>query len=215
VASPLTPRILGALVTLAVAACAWWLLAPVQVGGQTGYATVNGTSMQPGLESGDLVLVRRTSSYGVGDAVLFRSETLGGRHVLHRIVDTENGRFVTRGDNRRRNDPDRTAPRDVVGRIWLTVPGAGAWVGWLARPLLLATFLFVLVFAVLAGGREVSRRRRPDMPPVRTDPPEAAARARAGGTAARSLLTRRSSRPGSSRCSPSPRGVVRWARRRP
>jgi signal peptidase I len=187
--TPLTQRVLGALVTLVLVACAWWLLAPVQVGGHTGYAIVSGTSMEPGLESGDLVLVRRSASYGVGDAVLFRSETLGGEHVLHRIVATENGRLVTRGDNRRRNDPDRTAPADVVGRIWLTVPGVGAWVAWLARPVPLAIFLFVLVFALLAGGREVSRRRRPAAAPIRTDPPDAAARARAGGATARSLLT--------------------------
>jgi signal peptidase I len=67
-----SPRTLaGLLLSLALLAVGWWLLGPVQLGGPTGFAIVNGNSMEPRLERGDLVLVRKRSSYDVGDVVLY------------------------------------------------------------------------------------------------------------------------------------------------
>ena len=66
-----TPRIGTALAALVVAGLAWWLLAPTQLGGSTGYAVVVGQSMEPEIERGDLVLVRQRGEYGVGDVVLY------------------------------------------------------------------------------------------------------------------------------------------------
>ncbi len=150
-----------------VIAAAWWFLAPTQLGGKTGYVLVRGSSMQPQLEQGDLAITRARQSYDVDDVILFESDTLGGAHVLHRIVSVENGRFVTRGDNRTTDDPDRLTDQAVLGNLWLTIPAAGTWLNWLGQPLPLAAFLFVLVFCVLAGGREASKRRaRPHVAPV-------------------------------------------------
>jgi signal peptidase len=152
-------RAAGLVLPLAAVAALWWFLAPPQVGGRTAWAVVDGNSMAPGLASGDLVLVRARSSYDVDDVVLFASETLGGAHVLHRIVGAESGRFVTRGDNRTQVDPDSLTADAIVGRLWLTIPGVGAALAWIGRPLPLAILLFLLVFLALAGGRERSRRR--------------------------------------------------------
>jgi signal peptidase I len=167
---PLTRAVAGLLTLLALAA-AWWLLAPVQIGGGTGYAIVSGTSMEPGLNSGDLVLTRKQRSYGVGDAVLYQSDTLDA-HVLHRVVGTERGRLVVRGDNRTENDPDTPTAGQVVGRLWVTIPGAGGLVVWLRQPLHLGILLFLLAFLVLSGGREVSRRRGRGRGEIRYDPHE-------------------------------------------
>ncbi len=168
---PSRNRLVGGLLTLALVVVAWLLLAPTQIGGRTGYAVIKGNSMEPGLHQGDLVLVRSRSSYGVGDAVLFESATLGSAHVLHRVVRIEGGRFVTRGDNRSQVDPGRFTDGAVVGELWLTVPAVGSAVEWVARPLHLALLAFLLAFLVLAGGREVSRRRQgPQAAPVRAEP---------------------------------------------
>src|SRR5262245_42576463 len=87
-------------VGLAVAAlvAAWATLAPSQLGGPVSYALVVGSSMEPKLERGDLVVTRPAADYRVGDVVLFHDRDLG-RDVLHRIVAVGDGRFVTKGDN--------------------------------------------------------------------------------------------------------------------
>lgn len=147
------------LVALALVGAAWFLFAPAQVGGRTSYAVIKGNSMEPGLHEGDLAIVRSRASYDVGDAVLFASETLGGAHVLHRIVAAEGGRFVTRGDNRTEDDPERFVEDTVVGGLWFTIPEVGSALEWVARPFHLAVAVFLLALVALAGGREVSKRR--------------------------------------------------------
>jgi signal peptidase I len=169
-------RAAGAALTVALVAALWWFLAPPQVGGRTAWAVVHGTSMEPRLHDGDLVLVRARSSYDTGDVVLFSSETLGGAHVLHRVTQHEGGHYVTRGDNRTQDDPDKFTQDAIVGKLWLTFPGAGSTLAWAAQPLPLAVIVFVLAFVLLAGGREVSRRRDgPSTPPVHATPTQAGA----------------------------------------
>ncbi len=107
-----------------VLAAAWWFLAPTQIGGRTSYATISGTSMEPGLGAGDLAVTREQASYEVGDAVLYRSEQLDAP-VLHRIVSIDGDRFVLRGDNRTADDPETPAADQVVGRLWFSVPYLG------------------------------------------------------------------------------------------
>jgi len=161
-----SPRNLAALLlSLALLAAGWWLLGPVQLGGPTGYAIVNGSSMEPRFERGDLVLVRKRASYGVGDLVLYDAHT-GGMRVFHRIVAVKNGRFVTKGDNNDFLDPIQPAPGDVLGELWISVPGAGKAVVWAKQPVNLAILLVLLTFVGLAGGREATRRRRPGARPV-------------------------------------------------
>jgi signal peptidase I len=154
------------LVSLALLACGWWLLGPVQLGGPTGYAVVTGNSMEPRLERGDLVVVRKRDSYGVGDVVLFQDDASGVR-VLHRIVSVKNGRFVTKGDHNDFLDPTKPLRADVLGELWFDVPGAGDAITWVKQPVQLAILLVLLTFFGLAGGREASkRRRRPGARPV-------------------------------------------------
>ena len=147
----------GVAATIAFFAIGWWLLGPSQLGGPTSYAVLSGTSMEPHLERGDLVLTRAKPSYSVGEVVLYEDHETGSR-VLHRIIGERNGHFVTKGDNNDFVDPVHPAPDEVVGKFWFAVPGAGSVLAWLKRPVNLAILLTLLVLAGLGGGREVSRR---------------------------------------------------------
>ena len=85
---------------LGVAALLW----PSALGGKVDYVMVSGTSMEPGLQNGDLVIVRDTDDYEDGDAIAYRiaeGEVGEGAIVIHRITggDGEAG-FTTQGDNR-------------------------------------------------------------------------------------------------------------------
>ncbi|HEX6723819.1 MAG TPA: signal peptidase I [Gaiella sp.] len=161
-----SPRKLATLLlSLVLLAGGWWLLGPVQLGGPTGFAIVNGNSMEPRLERGDLVLVRKRDSYDVGDVVLYEAHT-GNLRVLHRIVSVQNGHFSTKGDNNDFVDPIHPARGDVLGQLWISVPGAGKAIIWAKQPVNLAILLVLLTFVGVAGGREAKRRRRPGARPV-------------------------------------------------
>ena len=65
------------------------LALPVALGGNTTYTIVAGRSMEPALESGDLVITRRQASYEVGDVIVYEipaGDPGAGVKVIHRIV---------------------------------------------------------------------------------------------------------------------------------
>jgi signal peptidase I len=150
-------RQLGLLLGIASLAVAWLLLAPVQLGGAASYVVVDGASMEPGLERGDLVIVRKAAAYREGDVVAYRHPELR-RTVLHRVVRTQGERLQLKGDAN--GFRDFAAPRrlSVVGKKWVHVPNLGRGVEWLRAPAnAAATAVFL---ALLVGGTGAGRARR-------------------------------------------------------
>ncbi len=147
-------------VALLAMSVAWLLLfRPTFLGGPATYVQVYGTSMEPTLDSGDLVLVREQGNYGNGDIVAFRvpeGESGEGAIVIHRIVGgTAKEGFITQGDNKEVFDPWRPTGDDVVGRLWFSIPVGGRLLAILQSPLLLAALASgVAVFLVLSGGEQ-------------------------------------------------------------
>lgn len=160
---------------LAAAAAAWFLLAPAQLGGSASYVVVEGASMAPGLERGDLVIVRKAAAYREGDAVAYRHPELG-RTVLHRVVRVAGGRLQLKGDAN--SFADFAAPRrvEVVGKQWLRVPKAGLAIEWLRAPeragLAVGAFALILTAGTAAGGR--GRRRKTETQDSPRRPPRLA-----------------------------------------
>lgn len=147
-------------------AIAWVLFAPTQLGGSTSYVLIAGSSMNPGLHRGDLVLLRGRSDYSVGDAVGYRSRELG-KIVLHRIVGQANGRYVFKGDNNSYKDGDRPLRRQLVGKLWIRLPYVGVVAEQLRAPRNAALFAGVLAFFFATGrGRGPDRRTRSQLPRV-------------------------------------------------
>jgi signal peptidase len=163
---------------VAVHLAAWAaLLWPQALGGNISYVMVVGSSMEPGLHTGDLVAVRKADHYEVGDVIAFRvpeGQPGAGATVIHRITGgTATAGYVTRGDNRDGADQWRPRPSDVVGQRWLLVPGAGWVIAGLQSPLPLATLAGLLVAWVVFG---IGRRpviTIPDPPPLPADTPTA------------------------------------------
>jgi signal peptidase I len=157
-----TGLISATLVVLAVAG--WLLLAPTQIGGETGYVTTSGISMAPRFHSGDLAVVRPKAEYRVGDVIAYHSKTL---HlvVLHRIVAIENGRFVTRGDNNDFTDPDRPTRADVLGKLAFRVAHGGRVLHWLHTPVMAALLAGGMALVLFMGNQRRRRRRDRRRPP--------------------------------------------------
>ncbi len=154
--------LLGTLGAIAAVVVAWLTLGPIGFGGSTGYAMVIGTSMEPQLHRGDLVLVRRSPDYRVGQIVAYNSSTLG-RIVLHRIIGQTDGRYVFKGDNNDFVDPGTAQRSQLIGSYWFKIGGAAPVLAWFHQPLhaaLLAAILGLLAFGGGAGAAVGRRRRR-------------------------------------------------------
>lgn len=78
------------------------------------YAIESG-SMEPMLERGDLIIVKRESEYNVGDVVTFylphRKE-----YITHRVVRIENNMYYTKGDANDAEDSYGLLLKDISGK---------------------------------------------------------------------------------------------------
>jgi signal peptidase len=145
----LTP-LLRTAVQLVLLAAVLALLWPASLGGKVHYVMVSGTSMEPKMHTGDLVLVREQGGYDVGDAIAYEipaGEVGAGSVVIHRITGG-NGTdgFRTQGDNRETPDVWRPTGADVLGQRQLLVPRAGTLIAQLRNPLPLAILAGAIVF---------------------------------------------------------------------
>jgi len=157
-------RSLTTLVTVVSLSLLWLVLAPASLGGSLTLVSVQGSSMEPTLETGDLALLHRDSAYAVGEVVAFRSD-MAGALVLHRIVADEpaTGRFILKGDNNDFLDRYRPLPDEVVGRMVLHIPVGPADLIRASVPWLLglgAAIVLLLLAEVARPARPARRRLR-------------------------------------------------------
>jgi signal peptidase I len=135
----------------AAAAAVWWFLAPPALGGRTSLAIVDGSSMIPTFERDDLVFLRPSSTYRVGDVVAYHS-TLLHRIVLHRVVAVHDGRYTFKGDNNNFLDPEQPTKRAFIGKRWFSVPALGRLATLVHTPWIAAALAALLVLAWGLGG---------------------------------------------------------------
>lgn len=153
--SPLLSGIFLVLVILA-----WTLFLPIQFGGGAAYVIISGASMEPLYHSGDLVIVRRDSFYGVGDIVTYYSAELD-KYVIHRIVAVKEGNFTFKGDNNAWLDPETLSRDQLIGKAWLHIPGFGRALIPFRTPLglaLLAGAVALVVFLALMPGKKTRKK---------------------------------------------------------
>jgi signal peptidase len=150
---------------LAVIALFW----PHSLGGKVAYVRVDGHSMDPTYHMGDMAVVRKQSSYRVGDPVAYKipkGEFGAGALVIHRLVGGNGSTgYVTKGDNKKVVDPWHPRTQDILGRVRFDVPGAGTRLAQLNKPVYLGGLvagLTVLVMLLPSRKREEPEpKRRP------------------------------------------------------
>jgi len=135
------------------------LLRPLFLGGPASYIIISGRSMEPTLHSGDLALTLREDTYTEGDIVTFRVQ---GGIVVHRIVGgTATEGYVIQGDNKEAPDLWRPTADQILGKMWLHVPGAGRYVLALRQPHVFALVVGAIGALVLfPPPRPESRRQK-------------------------------------------------------
>lgn len=124
------------------------------------YVEVSGTSMEPAITSGDLIVLGRSGPYRVGDVVAFHDVTLGGALIVHRIVDERDGRFVTRGDSNDFIDEHRPLPDEIVGRQILRIASGAEIARRSTHPIYFGLVAAISASLLMPAFRARRRRRR-------------------------------------------------------
>ena len=136
------------------------------VSGQFSLYIVIGDSMDPVFVDNDLLMTvnENNQKFIIGDIIAFRpqhGEEWQGPTIAHRIVAIdEAGHITTKGDNVGFADPYDIYPADVIGRVVLVLPGAGAvmrvatsFYGYLALVLVPSLWLIINELRHLRGWR--------------------------------------------------------------
>jgi signal peptidase len=126
--------------------------------------------MNPLYHTGDMILVRRRSSYEIGDIIAYKvpkGDAMAGAQVIHRIVggNATDG-FIVQGDNRTAPDVWRPKNGDIVGSAVLQIPQAVVVLQYLRSPVLLGLLAasFVFVFFLTSGKNEEKEQEADEDP---------------------------------------------------
>ena len=120
-----------------------------------GASIVLSGSMEPTLSVNDLIVVRASDEYAVGDVIVYQS---GSNLIIHRIVRLDGDSIVTQGDANNVEDAP-VSPAAVKGRLAFSVPAIGVLVRCMqSTPA--ALLLVVLIVCLL--NRSWRREREAD-----------------------------------------------------
>lgn len=104
-------------------------------------AVVTG-SMSPAINAGDFIVTKRCTSYEIGDIITFEGSSAA---TTHRIVKKIDGGFITKGDANDTADGETVPESSIVGKVVLTVGGAGNIIIAAKSPLGMLCILAVLI----------------------------------------------------------------------
>lgn len=87
-------------------------------------------SMSGTIEEGDLIIIRDTGDYEIGEIVTFFQD---GDDIptTHRIYNIdEDGKWVTRGDANNSYDKRSITSDEIIGEVVLVIPYVGTFIDW-------------------------------------------------------------------------------------
>lgn len=127
-------KVSATLLLVAAVALVGVLAVPSVVGAEESFVVLSG-SMEPTLQSGDVVVVRSVEPAAVkeGDVITFRAPGDADKaerdRITHRVVEkkrTDSGVvYRTKGDANESPDPWRVQHSQVIGEVWFNVPVVG------------------------------------------------------------------------------------------
>ena len=104
------------------------------------FTITNGNSMIPTIQSGSLAIVKKSSTYDVGDIAVYDSDVMN-RTVIHRIIEQKDDGFIFQGDNNPVPDPGAITQDKIHGKVLFILPYFGYVQQFLKNPLIMATIV--------------------------------------------------------------------------
>ena len=111
---------------------------PSALGGTTEFLMVQGNSMLPTILPGSLVITKQADSYQIDDIVSFQQrDDIGGKIIVHRIIDETDNGFVIKGDNNPKKDYGLPTEDQIMGKVVFSTPYVGDAVNLFRNPIFL------------------------------------------------------------------------------
>ena len=97
-----------------------------------GYSSlmVSTGSMSGMIEKGDVVIIKNTGDYKIGEVVVFfqPGDDIPTTHMIFNI--DSDGKWITRGVANNSYDPVHITSEEIYGEVVMTIPYVGIFIGW-------------------------------------------------------------------------------------
>ncbi len=103
-------------------------------------AVVLSDSMYPIFKKGDLVIFKE-GVYNEDDIIIFKKNNI---FITHRIIECDDGEFITKGDNNPSVDRDLVSENEIEGKFVLVIPYLGSIINFLT-----SIYGIILLFIIL------------------------------------------------------------------
>lgn len=120
------------------------------------YRVISG-SMQPALQIGDVIIVKKSNNYSERDIITYSN---GLTTITHRIIAINNDEVITKGDANEVNDKPINKEQ-IVGKFFFRISNFSLFSIILSKNViyLIMIFLLVLIFLLVIGDRIIKNLR--------------------------------------------------------
>lgn len=106
------------------------------------------SSMNPVINTGTVIVVKKYDQYRVGDIITYYSSNKNGEEIItHRILRFGGNVYVTKGDANQVADREIVVPRLVIGKVILIIPYLGSMISFAKEPV--GVWLIIIFPAIL------------------------------------------------------------------
>ena len=120
------------------------------------YRVISG-SMQPALQIGDVIIVKKSNNYSERDIITYSN---GLTTITHRIIAINNDEVITKGDANEVDDKP-ISKEQIVGKFFFRISNFSLFSIILSKNViyLIMIFLLVLIFLLVIGDRIIKNLR--------------------------------------------------------
>ena len=120
------------------------------------YRVISG-SMQPALQIGDVIIVKKSTNYAERDIITYSN---GLTTITHRIIAINNDKVITKGDSNEVDDKPINKEQ-IVGKFFFRISNFSLFSIILSKNViyLIMIFLLVLIFLLVIGDRIIKNLR--------------------------------------------------------
>lgn len=83
-------------------------------------------SMEPTIKKNDIIIVKRSDQYNIGDIITYIRED--GLSITHRIISSNPDGYILKGDANSEQDPGIITYDQIVGKVIILIPHNGDWI---------------------------------------------------------------------------------------
>lgn len=85
---------------------------------------LQGDSMQPAYQDGDLIVAEPARDVKIGDVIVFQ-ERRRKNIIIHRVIHKDYMGYLTKGDANSVHDSDPVLHDTALGKVWIRIPKIG------------------------------------------------------------------------------------------